>query len=144
LTITSRDVIHSWWAPKLNGKKDAVPGRKHPLTLVADKTGEYIGQCTEFCGLSHAEMRVKVVALSPDDFEAWATAQQKDFAAPDAGETDAIEGWKTFAGSCTSCHRIQGMTDPGAVTGDASPVTSTKEFKYPDVVNQVAGQVPDL
>ena len=50
--------------PGLNGKKDAVPGRIHPLTIEADEPGEYIGQCTEFCGLSHAEMRIKVVACA--------------------------------------------------------------------------------
>ena len=75
LRIKSRDVIHSWWAPALNGKKDAVPGRTHPLTIEAAEPGEYIGQCTEFCGLSHAEMRIKVVAMEPDEFQAWAENQ---------------------------------------------------------------------
>jgi cytochrome c oxidase subunit 2 len=65
LRIKSNDVIHSWWAPALNGKKDAVPGRVHPLTINAPDAGEYIGQCTEFCGLSHAEMRIKVLRTSP-------------------------------------------------------------------------------
>jgi len=66
LSIKSRDVIHSWWAPALNGKKDAVPGRTQPLTVEAYKPGEYIGQCTEFCGLSHANMRIKVVAMTEE------------------------------------------------------------------------------
>ncbi len=133
LSIKSRDVIHSWWAPALNGKKDAVPGRTHPLTLEADAPGEYIGQCTEFCGLSHAEMRIKVVALSPEDYEAWTQRQQGDFVVPT--EEAAAAGWSTFASQCTSCHRLSGMTDP------AEP---TKEFEYPEEVNQVAGEVPNL
>ncbi|WP_421117844.1 cytochrome c oxidase subunit II [Aquihabitans daechungensis] len=135
LRIKSRDVIHSWWAPALNGKKDAVPGRVHPLTIEAPEAKEYIGQCTEYCGLSHAEMRIKVVAMSPDDFQAWAENQIKPFEAP-IGEA-ANAGWSTFASQCTSCHRITGMTDP------ADP-ESGELFEYPPVVNQVAGEVPNL
>ena len=63
LRITSRDVIHSFWIPKLNGKKDAVPGRIHTLRMEADEPGIFAGQCTEFCGLSHANMKQDVVAL---------------------------------------------------------------------------------
>jgi cytochrome c oxidase subunit II len=49
LRITSNDVIHSFWIPKLNGKRDAVPGRIQPLRMEADHPGIYSGQCTEFC-----------------------------------------------------------------------------------------------
>ncbi|HWJ60711.1 MAG TPA: cytochrome c oxidase subunit II [Acidimicrobiales bacterium] len=137
LRIMSRDVIHSWWAPALNGKKDAVPGRVHPLTIEAPEAKEYIGQCTEFCGLSHAEMRIKVVGMTPDDFQAWAEKQIVPFKAPDAEDEAALAGWSTFASQCTSCHRITGMTDP-------SDPGSGKLFEYPPVVNQVAGEVPNL
>ena len=68
LTITARDVIHSFWVPRLNGKRDAVPNRDHPWKLEADEPGEFVGQCTEYCGLSHAEMRIKAIALTEDDF----------------------------------------------------------------------------
>jgi cytochrome c oxidase subunit II len=59
---TSRDVIHSYWIPRLNGKKDMVPGRVHYLRLETETPGIYAGQCTEFCGLSHANMRMEVIA----------------------------------------------------------------------------------
>ena len=59
LDIQSNDVIHCFWIPALNGKRDAVPGRIHPLELEADEPGIYHGQCTEFCGLSHADMRMQ-------------------------------------------------------------------------------------
>ena len=65
LRVTSRDVIHSYWIPKLNGKKDSVPGRVHLLRMEGSKPGIYAGQCTEFCGLSHAYMRMEAVVLSP-------------------------------------------------------------------------------
>ncbi|WP_426574760.1 cytochrome c oxidase subunit II [Aquihabitans sp. McL0605] len=133
LRIKSRDVIHSWWAPALNGKKDAVPGRVHPLSIEAPDPGEYIGQCTEFCGLSHAEMRIKVVAMKPAEFQAWAENQIQPFQAPT--EAGAAAGFSTFASQCTSCHRITGMTDP---------TDSSKTFVYPKVVNQVSGEVPNL
>ena len=133
LRIKSRDVIHSWWAPALNGKKDAVPGRVHPITIEAPQAKEYIGQCTEFCGLSHAEMRIKVVGMSPNDFQAWAEKQIVPFKPPEGKSANA--GWSTFASQCTSCHRITGMTDP---------TDTTKEFVYPKVVNQVSGEVPNL
>jgi cytochrome c oxidase subunit II len=142
LRIKSNDVIHSWWAPKLNGKKDAVPGRTHPLTIHAPEVGEYIGQCTEFCGLSHAEMRIKVVAVTPEEFDAWTEAQQVPVENPT--DDQAIEGWKLFAGSCTSCHAVRGMNDPSAVEGEQSPAESTTPFPYPTEVNQVAGVLPDL
>ena len=151
LKITSRDVIHSWWAPALNGKKDAVPGRIHPLSINADKPGEYIGQCTEFCGLSHAEMRIKVVALSEGDFTKWVTHQEKTFENP----TDKLAqaGWSTFTGQCTTCHRINGLTNPTSSPDD--PSLATELFKYPaseagktnpqsGALNQVSGAAPNL
>ena len=54
LTMTSDDVIHNYWIPKLNGKRYLVPGEETLLRLQADEPGEYWGQCGEFCGLSHA------------------------------------------------------------------------------------------
>lgn len=106
LTITSRDVIHSFWIPSLNGKRDAVPGREHPLLIEADEPGVYRGQCTEFCGLSHAYMRMRVVALSEDDYAEWEAHQQEGAAVP----TDnlAAEGMETFRTTCSRCHLVEG------------------------------------
>ena len=82
---TSRDVIHSWWIPRLNGKRDMVPGRVHTNRIEADEPGIYAGQCTEFCGLSHANMRMEVIAMTPEDFEAWKLNQIKPYESPEAG-----------------------------------------------------------
>ncbi len=109
--ISSRDVIHSFWIPALNGKRDAVPGRVSSITLEANTPGEYWGQCTEYCGLSHANMRIRAVALSPADFDAWVANQQKPAAAPT--EAAAQAGLETFTGrGCNSCHAITGVSDP--------------------------------
>jgi cytochrome c oxidase subunit 2 len=109
LEITSRDVIHSFWIPKLNGKKDAVPGRTHPLTINADEPGTYVGQCTEYCGLSHAYMRQRVVALPPDEFEAWLEDQQDE--ADEPTDEQAATGADLFAGQCSVCHLARGIND---------------------------------
>lgn len=60
--ITSADVIHSFWVPRLAGKIDAIPGHDTRVMLQADSPGEYEGQCAEFCGLGHAGMRFRVIA----------------------------------------------------------------------------------
>ena len=109
LRETSRDVIHSYWIPALNGKKDAVPGRIHLLRLHADKPGIYAGQCTEFCGLSHANMRMEAVALSKEDFAKWVANQQKPYTAPT--ETLAQAGEGVFINQCARCHQVNGIKD---------------------------------
>jgi cytochrome c oxidase subunit 2 len=107
LEITSRDVIHSYWIPALNGKKDAVPGRTHYLTFEADEPGTYIGQCTEYCGLSHAYMRQVVHALPQDEYDAWVESQLQPATDPAGPEEQA--GLEVFEGRCASCHLVEGV-----------------------------------
>ena len=108
LRIASRDVIHSYWIPKLNGKRDAVPGRVQTLRMQADQPGIYSGQCTEFCGLSHAYMRMEAVALDTAGFKTWVTNQLKPYTAPTAG-TKSSEGEALFITNCTRCHQVNGI-----------------------------------
>jgi len=110
LRETSRDVIHSYWIPALNGKKDAVPGRVHLLRLEADEPGIYAGQCAEFCGLSHANMRMEAVALSKEDFARWVANQQKAYVPPAAGTVEA-EGEAVYIAQCARCHQVNGLQD---------------------------------
>lgn len=70
IVVTSRDVIHAFWIPRLAGKIDAVPGHVNRLRIQADQPGRYAGQCNEFCGLGHAEMRFDVIVHRPADFAA--------------------------------------------------------------------------
>jgi cytochrome c oxidase subunit 2 len=109
LSITSRDVIHSFWIPRLNGKRDAVPGRVQPLTIEADSPGDYYGQCTEFCGLAHAKMRMRVIALSQQDYDAWVANQFKP--AADPTDDQAKAGQTIFVSQCARCHTINGLKD---------------------------------
>lgn len=69
--VNSADVIHSFWVPKLSGKIDVIPGRTNTLRLQADVPGRFRGQCSEFCGIGHAHMKLSVVVHTPEEFEAW-------------------------------------------------------------------------
>jgi cytochrome c oxidase subunit 2 len=110
LTLNSVDVIHSYWIPPLGGKTDVVPGRNNHMHLEADAPGEYLGQCTEFCGASHANMRAKAIAMAPADFDAWVAGQKAAPVAPTAG-TAAEEGFALFAQKgCAGCHTIEGVS----------------------------------
>ncbi|WP_310733527.1 cytochrome c oxidase subunit II [Rubrivivax gelatinosus] len=71
----SRDVIHSFWVPRLGGKLDAIPGHVRVVRLQADAPGRYRGVCAEFCGPGHAGMAMTVVAMEPAEFDAWLAAQ---------------------------------------------------------------------
>ena len=120
---TSRDVIHSFWVPRINGKRDVVPGRIQTLRLEADQPGIYAGQCAEFCGLSHANMRMEIVALSADDFETWKANQRADYVAPEEG-TQAAEGEAVFIQQCARCHQVNGLVDQRRATR-SSPTPKT-------------------
>jgi cytochrome c oxidase subunit 2 len=98
-------VIHSFWIPRLNGKRDAVPGRVHFWSFTATDPGEYTGWCTEYCGLSHARMRNNVIALERDEFNEWLANQSRVADIPAEG-TDAAAGRQIFQQQCASCHVI--------------------------------------
>jgi cytochrome c oxidase subunit 2 len=113
VTLTSEDVIHSFWVPRLAGKQDLVPGQTETLSFSAPEPGTYRGTCAEYCGLSHANMRFRVVAEEPSDFEAWVQDQSEDAAATPPTEIEQL-----VTGTCMSCHQIGGLE---AVTEPAQP-----------------------
>jgi cytochrome c oxidase subunit II len=86
LEVTASDVIHSWWIPDLGGKVDGVPGHVNEtwFKIPAGKEGVYDGQCAELCGSGHADMRARVRAVTPDEFEDWARETRADI--EEAGE----------------------------------------------------------
>jgi cytochrome c oxidase subunit II len=107
LYLNSRDIIHSYWVPRLAGKQDVTPGRTNRLTIQADRPGEYDGTCVEFCGLSHANMHLRVYAHDPDDFDRWAQEQAADAREPDGGL--AAKGKAVLESKqCVDCHTIRG------------------------------------
>ncbi|MGQ0744673.1 MAG: cytochrome c oxidase subunit II [Acidimicrobiales bacterium] len=111
LTLESVDVIHSYWIPALAGKTDVIPGRTNRMMVEADAPGEYPGQCTEFCGTSHANMRNVAVALSAADFAQWEASQTEGPVAPEEG-SEAAEGLAVYSNrGCATCHAIEGISD---------------------------------
>src|SRR5688572_209893 len=136
LRLTSRDVIHSFWIPSLNGKRDTVPGRVHTLRLEADEPGIYAGQCTEFCGLSHANMRMEAVALFPADFETWKTNQLEPYVKAEA-DSDLGTAEQAFIANCSYCHQVNGLTQTNAEGQDVPVLANPDEYV-------VAGAAPNL
>ena len=123
LEITSADVIHSFWIPQLAGKTDAIPGETNVAWLQADTAGIYRGQCTEYCGLQHANMAAFVIADSPEAFAEWEQAQRKPAAAP--SDPEAAAGLAVFQKSaCATCHAIRGSDALGRVGPDLTHLAS--------------------
>lgn len=125
-------VIHSFWVPKLAGKQDVVPGRTNKMTIEADTPGTYRGQCAEFCGISHAYMRLRVVAESADDFDAWTKEQRLASVPPTSSEAlagvDVFNG-KTGKQACGSCHTVNGLAGAeGQVGPDLTHLLSRTTF----------------
>jgi cytochrome c oxidase subunit 2 len=73
--ITSADVIHGFWIPELDFKRDAIPGITQRVTLDFDKSGRFAGACSEFCGLYHTDMVFTVDAVTPAVFRAWTASR---------------------------------------------------------------------
>jgi cytochrome c oxidase subunit 2 len=95
----------------LNGKRDMVPGRVHFLRMQSSTPGIYAGQCAEFCGLSHANMRMEVVVLEPADFQRWLDNELEPYAPPAQGSL-AAAGETVYIQQCARCHQVNGLIDP--------------------------------
>ncbi len=118
-SIPGCNVIHSFWVPELAGKTDVVPGRDNHVNLEADEPGTYLGQCKEYCGLAHADMRFRVIAKTPADFEQWVDEQQQGPAvplttgsasdAPPAGRAQELVQTKY---ACVNCHILDDSSKP--------------------------------
>jgi cytochrome c oxidase subunit II len=113
IRLYSADVIHSFWVPQLGGKRDLVPGHVNELTLRASEPGRYLGECAEYCGIQHANMRFAVVAVPPPEYEAWLAQMARPAARPDT--PSELAGYDTFMRNCAGCHAIQGTPADGQI-----------------------------
>jgi cytochrome c oxidase subunit 2 len=118
LRLSSSDVIHSFWVPRLAGKMDVIPGQTNLVWLQAERPGRYRGQCAEFCGFQHAHMAFEVVAEPLDSFMAWWRGQLRP-APPPVGPA-ASRGLALVEYRCGLCHRIRGT---GAGSGAGPDLT---------------------
>jgi cytochrome c oxidase subunit II len=145
LKLTSRDVIHSFWAPNLHGKRDLIPGHTTTMWFQADKSGVFRGQCAEFCGHQHALMAFLIIAEPPDQFAAW-LEQQRQMAAQPADERQE-RGQEVFLSSpCLMCHSIRGTPAGGRLAPDLTHLASRRRIgsgTMPNTPGHLAGWILD-
>lgn len=127
IDLESMDVIHSFYVPQLSGKTDAIPGLTNHMWLRGDTVGQYHGQCSEYCGENHANMRITVYVDSQADFDAWVANQQQPPAAPQ-GDLQQAGHDIIVDGVCSGCHDL-GEDGPGNPTApDLTHLMSRKTF----------------
>ena len=145
IKMTSNDVIHSFWAPNLDGKKDLIPGHETRTWFRADSAGVYRGQCAEFCGHQHAKMAFFIVAEPKIAFEHWLTSQKSEAAKP----TDSLtqSGQHVFlSASCSMCHAIAGTNAGSHVGPDLTHLASRRTIAagtLPNNTGNLAGWILD-
>jgi cytochrome c oxidase subunit II len=102
----SVDVIHSFWVPRLSGKIDTFPDHINTLWFTPEQEDLYYGQCAEFCGTSHANMRFRVHVVSAETFKTWLQNEKEP---PQPTTDDAKAGAQLFVTkTCIACHTISG------------------------------------
>lgn len=111
LIMQSRDVIHSFFVPDFRVKQDVLPGRYTTAWFQTKYAGESIVFCTEYCGSGHSAMLATVIAMEPDDFNAWLA----DAKAESERELPLAELGRTLYQSqgCFGCHSLDGATGIG-------------------------------
>jgi cytochrome c oxidase subunit II len=143
--LESHDVIHSFWVPNLHGKRDIVPGHPTSLWLQADRPGTYWGECGEYCGYQHAQMRLCVVAEPADQFQNWLDGQRAS--PPEPSDDMQTRGRNVFLhASCAMCHTIQGTDAHASVGPDLTHVGSRKIIAagaVPNMPGHLAGWIMD-
>jgi cytochrome c oxidase subunit 2 len=101
LTMTSEDVIHSFFIPDFRTKQDVVPGRYETTWFTATKPGKYHLFCAEYCGTKHSGMIGWVYAMEPKDYQHWLAGS------PPGTMVEA--GAKLFEDlACVNCHKSDG------------------------------------
>ena len=145
LELASTDVIHSFWVPRLNGKRDMIPGVENTFWIQADAPGVYRGQCGEYCGTQHANMAFEVIALTPAEFDAWSAARTRTRPEP---ETSIVQrGQRVFlSAGCVQCHAIQGTQAAGNVGPDLTHLGSRRMLggaRLPNTRGNLAGWIAD-
>lgn len=143
LTLTSPDVIHSFWVPALAGKLDMIPGRVNRLQITPSRPGTYRGQCAEYCGGSHALMALVAVIHEPGSYAAWAARQAMPAREPVTAEER--RGQALFAeNGCGACHSIRGTEASGAVGPDLTHAGSRLTLaagSFPNNLGTLAGWI---
>jgi cytochrome c oxidase subunit 2 len=115
--LESADVNHDFWVPRLGPKMDAIPGHPNRFWLEADKAGNYLGTCSQYCGAQHAQMHFLVIAQDAAEFNAWQEQQAKP---PARRLSDSAQkGYRIFRQmTCINCHTVKGTEAKGQTAPD--------------------------
>jgi cytochrome c oxidase subunit II len=121
LKLFSADTDHSFWIPQLAGKTDLIPNHPNKMWLDPHRTGIFLGQCAQYCGVQHAKMLLRVSVDTPEDFAAWVQTQQKA-----AVQDDRVAaGRRVFeTTACINCHAISGTVANGQFGPDLTHLMS--------------------
>ena len=107
LRLIGGDVIHNFWVPQMGGKRYLIPRHVNSIQFTTNEPGTYLGQCAEFCGASHALMKLRMIVHTPEGYEQWL----RNEASPALEPTDSavlIGKQKVTVGACAGCHIIRG------------------------------------
>ncbi len=137
VSLTSDNVIHSFWIPAISGKVDMIPGRTTHLSLEPTRTGIFRGVCAEYCGTSHALMAFTVAVLDKAAFDAWLTAESQDAREPET--PGARRGQELFLETgCGACHTVRGTAAAGAIGPDLTHVGGRMSLAAATLPNETA------
>ncbi len=117
LRLRGGDVMHNFWVPQMSGKRYAIPNRVNQLSFTPTEPGVYLGQCAEFCGTSHALMKMRLIAHAPAEYDAWLAHMQQPAVEP-VDSAVMIGKQLVVNGACAGCHIIEGTT---AIYGRQGP-----------------------
>ncbi len=121
LQLLSADTDHSFWVPELAGKTDLIPNHPNRMWMDPQRTGVFVGQCAQYCGVEHAKMLIRVSVDGPEHFAAWVSAQQK----PAVEDPGAIAGRQVFErNACMNCHTVAGTPADGRFGPDLTHLMS--------------------
>lgn len=160
LTMTSEDVIHSYFIPAFRIKQDTVPGRYTQMWFEATETGDFHLFCAEYCGTDHSKMIGRIYVLSQDEYQSWLATARPGSQAGQAA-TAGGGGVTTAAGAaqqqpgealleskgCNSCHRLAGGGIGPSLAGiygkpaplqDGSTVTADDAYLRESILNPQA------
>jgi len=122
LLLKSDNVLHSFWVPQMGGKRDLITNRVNHLIFKPEQTGVYFGQCAEFCGESHALMRMRMIAHTPQGFQNWLTSEAAPSAQPLPSDSAVALGKQIVTtGACVGCHTIRGTPMAGSKSPTGGP-----------------------
>src|ERR1700733_11660101 len=121
LTMSSADTDHSFWVPELAGKTDLIPNHPNKMWMDPQRTGVFLGQCAQYCGVQHAKMLLRVSVDGPEEFASWVQAQQR----PAVEDPGAIAGRRVFErNACMNCHTVGGTPADGRFGPDLTHLMS--------------------